>query len=273
MTDEITPGGLIIPPQNVHSFGWRRPLPGREALALLPHADTSGIAIRAEVDPRPYMPRALNQLNLGSCTANATNRAFRYDTIQDALHGHGKDCGELSRLWTYYFERALEHTLDQGDCGAEGHDAYTVAKHGIPSEAQWPYIISKFEERPPACFPRHYTLTKEVHAVPQTDTDFKRALSNNQTITYGFTVYQSFEEQWAQTGVMPTPNTANEEVLGGHENLLCGYLKAYPDYYLSLNSWGTAWGVFGGYFLIPRHFILNPQFASDFRTIVRPLGT
>lgn len=211
------------------------------------------------------MPPALDQGQLGSCTANATNRAFRYDTIMD-----GKDCGELSRLWTYFFERSLEHTLDQGDCGAEGHDAYTVAKHGIPAETLWPYDISKFAQKPPSAEPRAYTLKKSVHAVQQNEADFDKALSNNQTITYGFTVYANFEQPWRHKGVMPMP-TKSMEVLGGHENLLCGYLAGYPDDYLSLNSWSTAWGVFGGYFLIPKSFIFDPQYASDFRTIVRPL--
>lgn len=252
-----------LPPRQ-HAYGWRSALPGRSALETLPHADTSGLTAKIEVDPRAKMPPALHQLALGSCTANATNRAFRYDSILD-----GHDCGELSRLWTYYFERAIEHTLGQGDVGAEGHDAYTVALHGIPAETLWPYQIEKFEVKPPACKPRAYTLTKAVHALSPNENDFKLALSNGQTISYGFTVYQSFEERWATTGVMPLPRSG-EQVLGGHENLLCGYLKAYPDHFLSLNSWGVGWGL-RGYFLIPKRFVLDARFATDFRTIVRPL--
>lgn len=251
-----------------HGMGWRRPLPGRAALDLLDPVDTSGLTIKDEVDPRPKMPPALDQGQLGSCTANATNRAFRYDTIMD-----GKDCGELSRLWTYYFERAIEHTLGQGDTGAEGHDAYTVARHGIPAETLWPYDIPKFEVKPPAAEPRSYKIDKTVHALHAIEQDFKRALSNGQTITYGFTVYRSFEETWARKGVMPMPKP-REEVLGGHENLICGYLKDYPGYFLSLNSWSPSWGI-GGYFLIPIPFVLGipgrESFASDFRTLVRPL--
>lgn len=259
---------LAIPQvQRQHAMGWKRPLPGQGALALLEHADTSGIKIKPVVDPRPTMPPALDQGELGSCTANATNRAFRYDTILD-----GHDCGELSRLWTYYFERALEHTLGQGDTGAEGHDAYRVAHHGIPAETLWPYDISKFEDKPPAAEPRAYKLSKSVHALKPNEDDFKRALSNGQTISYGFTVYESFEAgDWSSTsGVMPMPHKG-ESVLGGHENLLVGYLEEQPDCFLSLNSWSTSWGVFGGYWFIPKAFVLDPANASDFRTVVRPL--
>lgn len=267
---------FLAPPTPPHALGWKHPLPGRGALDLLPHVDTAGLTIKSEVDPRPKMPPALNQLALGSCTANATNRGMRYDTILD-----GKDCGELSRLWTYYFERMLEGTLAQGDCGAEGHDAYRVARHGIPDESLYPYDISKFGERPPDIEPRAYTLTKDVHAVPQDIDQIKAALSNDQTITYGFTVFNSFQyapdgspATWSNpaaggSGVMPEPQPG-EIVLGGHENLLCGYLPQYPDYLLSLNSWFINWGVFGGYFLIPIRFVVGPN-VSDLRTIVRPL--
>jgi C1A family cysteine protease len=242
-----------------HALGWNRPLPG----LTYPTADLSGVTVKLEVDPRKHMPKALDQLQLGSCTANATNRAFRYDTIMD-----GKDCGELSRLWTYFFERSIEKTLDQGDCGAMGHDAFTVAKHGIPDETLWPYDISKFEIKPPN-EPRAYTLTKEVRAVPQSLTAIQQALSANQTVPFGFTVYESFEsEQVANTGIMPMPKRG-EAVLGGHEVLACGYLKAHPHYILVLNSWNTSWGL-NGYFLMPTSFLLDGSYASDLRTIRRP---
>ncbi len=246
-----------------HAMGWRRPLPGRGALDLLPHVETQGITILDEVDPRPHMPPVFDQGQLGSCTANATAACFQYDTILD-----GKDCGELSRLWIYFFERAIEHTLGQGDTGAEGHDAFTVAKHGIPDETGWPYDISRFEVKPPNVEPRAYTLKKPVHAVPQNEEAVRRVLSNRQTIAIGFTVYESFEGQWDQEGVMPNPQPG-EGVLGGHEVLLCGYLKTYPEHFLVRNSWGPGWGL-GGYFLFPRATLLDPNMSSDWRTIVRP---
>jgi C1A family cysteine protease len=243
-----------------HVYGWRRPLPG----LTYPTADTESLQILAEVDPRKHLPPVFNQLALGSCTANATAACFQYDAILD-----GKDCGALSRLWIYYFERAIEHTLDQGDAGAMGHDAFTVAKHGIPDESLWPYDIERFEAKPPDAEPRAYTLRRTVRAVPQTLAAVKQVLSNRQTIAFGFTVYESFESQWTQPGVMPIPKRG-EEVLGGHEVLIVGYLKAHPEYALVRNSWGSGWGL-AGYLLFPWKLLLDSQFASDFRTIVRPL--
>ena len=249
---------------STHRYGWRRPLPGRGALDLLPHADATGLIVRPEVDPRAKMPPIFNQGQLGSCTANATAACFQYDSILD-----GKDCGELSRRWIYHYEKAIEGTLGQGDTGAEGHDAFTVAKSGIPDESLWPYSedIGAVEEVPPNLQPRAYMLEKPVNAVPQDEATIKQVLSNDQTIAIGFTVYASFEGQWATPGVMPEPDPS-EEVLGGHEVLVCGYLEAYPDHFLTRNSWGD-WAL-AGYFLFPAATLLNPSFASDLRTIVRP---
>jgi C1A family cysteine protease len=256
---------LLTPPPAKHVYGWRRPLPGRGALDLLPHADTTALEILPEVDPRPKMPPVFNQGQLGSCTANATAACFQYDTIVD-----GKDCGELSRRWIYHFEKAIERTLGQGDTGAEGHDAFTVAKHGIPDETLWPYSedIAEVEAKPPNVEPRAYRLTKSVHAVPQTEKAIKAVLSNWQTVAIGFTVYESFEDSWSQPGVMPNPQPG-EGVLGGHEVLLCGYLKTYPEHFLVRNSWGPGWGL-SGYFLFPKATLLDPNMSSDWRTIVRP---
>jgi hypothetical protein len=260
-----------------YKYGWRRPLPGQGALDLLPHVDTTDLPIAANVDPRGKMPPVFDQGQLGSCTANATAAVFQYDSILD-----GDECGELSRLWIYYFERAIEGTLANGDCGAVGHDAFTVAKHGIPDETLWPYIEAKFQKKPPACEPRAYTLKKPVHAVPQDETKIRQVLSNNQTIAFGFTVYAPFEDQaWWASAKMPA---TEGEVLGGHEIDIVGYLEEFPDYFIARNSWNLIYGLFGdesnvkqaevaagkgGYFLYPKAFLLDPQVASDLRTIVR----
>lgn len=260
-----------------HVYGWRRPLPGLS----YPTADVGGLELATEVDPRKEMPPVFDQGQLGSCTANATAACFQYDSILD-----GKDCGELSRLWIYYFERAIEGSLGQGDCGAMGHDAFTVAKNGIPDEKLWPYDIAKFEAKPPAAEPRAYTLTKPVKSVPQTATAIEKVLSNKQTIAFGFTVYESFEDEgWWPSAQMPVPK-ASEKVLGGHEIDAVGFLPQFPNFYVCRQSWNLIYGLFGnksniapaelkagkgGYFLFPKAVLLDPNSASDLRTIVRPV--
>lgn len=246
----------IVQPQ--HIYGWRGKLPG----LTYPAADTTDLQILKEVDPRPHMPAVFDQGELGSCTANATATCFQYDSIVD-----GKDCGPLSRLWIYYFERAIEHTLGQGDTGAYGHDAFTVARHGIPDESRYPYLINHFEAKPPDVEPRAYRLTKPVKALGHSERQFKQVLSNKQTVAIGFTVYESFESEWVEPGVMPMPRP-EEGILGGHEVLVVGYLASYPQHALVRNSWGTSFAL-AGYFLMPWRVLLDPEMADDFRTIKR----
>jgi len=267
----------IVTP-NGHGLGWHPSLPGLAP----PKANTEGLdVIKDEVDPRKAMPKILNQGQLGACTANATSSDFQYDAWLD-----GNKIEQLSRLFIYYQERKIEGMLGKGDTGAYGHDAFTVAKEiGIPPETDWPYDISTFEGPVPEIATKaesYYKLTKEVHTPKQDKEEIKRILSNNQTISYGFTVYENFEdESWFESGKMPEPKG---QILGGHENLLVGYLEEYPDYVLSRNSWGLVYGTLnenaaeeeleqekGGYFLMPWDFFLNPNYVSDLRTIVRPL--
>jgi C1A family cysteine protease len=260
-----------------YCYGWRGPYPG----APYPTADPSGLMILGEVDPRLQMPSIFDQLKLGTCTANATAACFEYDAILD-----GHDCGKLSRLWIYYFERVLEGTVSEGDVGAYGHDAFKVAQHGIPDESLWPYIEAKYNEKPADIEPRAYTLKKPVHTVPQNEGAIRAVLSNKQTIAFGFTVYDSFEdESWWPSAKMPVPRKG-ENSPGGHEIDIVGFLEDDPDYFIARNSWNLIYGLFGdtssvtpaeakarkgGYFLFPKAVLLDPNMCSDFRTIVRSI--
>ena len=249
--------------RQIHRYGWKPSLPG----VLVKAADTTGLAVKPEVDPRAAMPPVFDQGQLGSCTANATAAAFQYDQWLD-----GHKIGALSRLWIYWQERSIEGSLSQGDCGAMGSDAFIAASTvGVPAETDWPYVISKFNPKtPPAKATKdaksHYLLHKPTHLVPQAETAIKQVLSNQQTIAFGFTVYESFEEDWP-TPHMPIPEP-HEQVLGGHEVLLCGYLESDPKYAIVRNSWGSSWQD-GGYFLFPWAELLKRSVCSDFRTIVR----
>ena len=235
-------------------------------------ADTSTLPILPEVDPRKAMPPVFDQGQLGSCTANATAAAFEHDANLD-----GHKIGRLSRLWIYYQERRIEGSLGQGDTGAYGSDAFRAAATvGVPSEKDWPYDISTFDHIPPSKATKdaltHYHLTKPTKSVPQTQHAIKQVLSNRQTIAFGFTVYESFEDstRWSK-GRMPIPDATREQVLGGHEVLLVGYLKSEPHYALARNSWGSKWAL-AGYFLFPWSILLDRSVCSDLRTIQRPAG-
>lgn len=206
------------------------------------------------------MPVVWDQGQLGSCTANAVAAALQFN------HGvvTGVKARRPSRLDIYYGERQLEGSLGQGDTGAYGRDGFKFAQQtGYLLERKWPYFIENFQDAPPAG--TRIKLEQDYASVPQTVDAIKAALSNRQTIAFGFSVYSSFESsKVATTGIVPMP-AKTEAHLGGHEVLAVGYLEAQPDYVLCRNSWGTGWGV-DGYFFFPWEYICG-SLASDLRTI------
>jgi hypothetical protein len=152
---------------------------------------------------------------------------------------------------------------------------------GIPAETDWPYDIATYQGPPPERAVREedfYRLTRPYAMPPLTKHSFKQVFSNQQTISFGFEVYESFESSAVvKSGIVPMPKRG-EEILGGHEVLAVGYLKSEPDYVLVRNSWGyrktggRGWGLNGsGYFLMPWRMILDPEICGDWTTIVRPI--
>lgn len=252
--------------RKIQTYGWKPSFPDpRDILA-----DTSGLPIYDEVDPRQeYMTPVYDQLNLGSCTANAVAAAIDADRIVS-----GEEPIFPSRLWIYALERLREGASLLQDTGAYGRDGFWVSRRlGVVPESEWPYsderrVWSK-DPRASAEWYNRKKVERPYKAVPRNLTSIKRVLSNKQTMAFGFSVFESFETQEvANTGVMPHPDTTRERFLGGHEVLLVGYLKDEPQYGLVRNSWNL-WGI-DGYFLMPWTVILDPNLSADFRTIYRP---
>lgn len=239
-------------------YGWKPSLPD----ARDETADLLGMPEADSIDLRPgFTSRPFDQGQLGSCTANAVAAALQY---------HWGVPWVPSRLFLYYYERKIEHNLGQGDTGAFGRDGFKVArKRGVPPETLWPYDIAKFEERPSQSSIDagwRNVLQECYKAVPQSQSDIRRVLTNKQPIAFGFTVYESFESSTvARTGQVPMPNPYTERMLGGHEMLIVGYTA---DHLIVRNSWGYEWGD-GGYCYMPWEYILSSRFASDHRTIRR----
>src|SRR2546423_5333306 len=125
-------------------YGWTPDLPDHRDLmfrAALPRVD----ALPPRVDLRPACPPVYNQGALGSCTANVIAAALQFDRIKQRL-----DVSMPSRLFIYYNERVIEHTV-AADSGAMIRDGIkSVAKQGAPDERLWPYVIAKFRSRPSA---------------------------------------------------------------------------------------------------------------------------
>ena len=237
-----------VPDQRDHLYSAPQPI-----LAKLP----------PKKDLRSGCPPVYDQGQLGSCTANAISGAIQFEQKKQ-----GTTVFAPSRLFIYYNERDMEGTINS-DAGAQIRDGVkSVATLGVCPEAEWPYDINKFADKPT---PKSYADAKTCEAVGYQRLDssnlnqLKGCIAAGFPFIFGFTVYDAFESQEvAKTGVLNMPGP-KEKVQGGHAVLAVGYDDSTQRFSVR-NSWGKDWGI-KGYFTIPYTYLITTSLADDFWTI------
>jgi C1A family cysteine protease len=245
-----------------HGLGWVPDIPDqRDHLYAAPVENLA--ALPPSADLRAQCPPVYDQGQLGSCTANAIGAAIQFEQMKQNL----PNPFQPSRLFIYYNERMLEHTVES-DSGAQIRDGIkSVNKQGACPEDEWPYDITKFTDKPSDQCYQDATSHRAVsyQRVVQSLNQMKGCLASGYPFVYGFTVYESFESPAvAQSGHAPMPG-GNEQVLGGHAVLAVGYDDS-NTWFIVRNSWGTGWGM-QGYFTLPYAYLIDPNLATDFWTI------
>lgn len=243
-------------------FGWLRDLPDhRDHLYSAPMAALT--ALPASVDLRGKCPPVYDQGQLGSCTANGIGGALQFERMKQNLQPEFIP----SRLFIYYNERVIEHTVNS-DSGAMIRDGIkSVAKQGDCPETSWPYDISKFTDKPtPVCYKEALKYKAVQYSrLLQNLNQMKGCLADGYPFVLGFTVYTSFMSPMvAKTGVVPMPGSS-EQVLGGHCVLAVGYDDA-TQRFLIRNSYGDTWGMHG-YGTMPYAYLTDSSLSADFWTI------
>jgi C1A family cysteine protease len=135
--------------------GWLPPMPDLRDYSV-EHQDIKDIAkklglvgktlsLPATVDLRPWCSPIENQLNLGSCTANAAVGVVEY--FERRAYGKYIDA---SRLFVYKTTRDLLQVT--GDTGAWLRNTMgALVLFGLPPEKYWPYNVPDFDKEP-TCF-------------------------------------------------------------------------------------------------------------------------
>jgi C1A family cysteine protease len=241
-------------------YGWMPDVPDQRDLVLTAARVTT---LPPSVDLRPGCPPVYDQGQLGSCTANAIAAAIQYEQIRQ------KEAKPFapSRLFIYYNERVMEHTVSQ-DAGAQIRDGMKSINHiGACPETDWPYVIANFAQKPPLRAFKDAPLGKTIsyQRVVQTLDQMRACLAGGSPIVLGISVYESFESrEVAKSGAVPMPGN-REKLLGGHAILAVGYHDA-DQRFIMRNSWGTSWGMHG-YFTIPYAYLTDSNLCDDLWTI------
>ncbi|HYQ18578.1 MAG TPA: C1 family peptidase [Polyangiaceae bacterium] len=261
---------------NKQSLGWVPDLPDhRDLLYSAPLLRLKSLP--AQVDLRPQFNfKPYDQGRIGSCTANAIAAAIQFDR---AKLGKSPDFTP-SRLFIYYWERSLEHSIPS-DSGAQIRDGMkVVSKRGAPPEAEWPYDDTPADEET-QLFPSSSRAIKKpgesvlkdagkyqvisYRRLTQTLSQLKACLAEGFPFIFGFTVYDSL---WDASGNprahVPLPGV-DDGIAGGHAVLAVGYDDGKHEFIIR-NSWGTT-AQDHGYFYLPYSYLTDTDLASDFWTV------
>lgn len=243
-------------------FGWVPDLPDQRD-KLYGVVRRMPAVLPPKTDLRPLCSSVEDQGDLGSCTGNALAGAVEFLEKKDKV-----PFTNVSRLFIYYNERVIEHSVRE-DAGAMVRDGIkTLVKQGVCAEAKWPYVIAKFTVKPrPDCYKEALDHQVTAYARLQTIDEMRACLAEGYPFVFGFSVYESFEsQQVAKTGVVPMPKP-KERQLGGHAVLAVGYDDTAKRF-LVRNSWGPTWGM-KGYFTMSYAYLADRNLSDDFWTIRR----
>jgi C1A family cysteine protease len=237
------------PRRKIARYGWTPDLPDQrdhQYAAPLPQARP---AAGHRWTCASSVPKVYDQGQIGSCTANAIAGAIEFDLKKQKLADFTP-----SRLFIYYNERDMEHTVAT-DSGAQIRDGVkSVNQLGVCPETEWPYVATPADPNtnlwPPGAKPAQKpspqcyadALKNKAVSYERVTRDlaqFKGCLAAGYPFVLGFTVYSAFESaQVAKTGTLNLPTSA-EQVEGGHAVLAIGYDDAAQRFIIR-NSWGAS---------------------------------
>lgn len=186
-----------------------------------------------------------NQLNTGSCVANATSSSLELLSLRNGI------ISDYSRLFLYYNLRESYDNLKGKDNGSYLRDGFKVInKLGIPDEKYWEFNVSNLNTEP----------SKEAYskALQNKVTSYERILNDKNclhnlktAIFNGFptiialTIDKSFYNMKKTLETQDYIGTNEQQnIVGLHAMSIVGYDDELKCFFVE-NSWGISWGCKG----------------------------
>jgi C1A family cysteine protease len=240
----------------MRKFGWIPDEKDDRDYQYVRSAKLSTKELPAEGSVISLFPQVYQQGNLGSCVGQATKALMAASyTKQIQIDPN------LSALMIYYTAREIENSINE-DVGCSPRDALKgVAKIGVCTEMLWPYIISRFADRP--SFEAYEdALNHQIlsyYSINPALSLLRGCIADGYPFSVGVRVFENFP---MEIGEIPMPKG---QEIGGHDIVIVGY-NDNTRKFIVRNSWGVEWGI-SGYGAIPYDYLTDYSLASDFWTI------
>lgn len=210
------------------------------------------INLPEEVDLRQQFTPIKDQGALGACSAFALVSIYEYILKKN---GHKDTC--LSELFSYQNAR-----IRQGKSKEEGTSLYDnimgMGEKGICLNEIFPYVpdINRLPDEAAYDDAQKRKITKALN-VEKNISHIKSAISQGYPVAISLSLYESFKSE--TSGFVPHPG--NEEFVGYHAMVICGYSEK-DKIFIVRNSWGETFGD-KGYCYIPYSYIGNTNFLHQ----------
>ncbi len=199
----------------------------------------------ARVDLRPWCSPIEDQGDVGSCAANAAVGALE-------LHQRRAKVPhiDLSRLFVYYNARKMAGK-ENDDCGTMmSHVMAAVMAFGACEEKLWPYIESRWPEKPTDdCYTNAERYEAVVYARVPLGEGCLQMLAKGLPVVFGTRLPGEYYHIGGETAHMPVVGSEGPPPGDGHAMLIVGY-DLEDQTWLIRNSWGSKFGD-GGYCKVP----------------------
>lgn len=195
-------------------------------------------ALPQHVTLQAYAGLVEDQGKLSSCTGNALANAYE-TRLKLTKPNQGV---ELSRLFIYYNERALENTLSKDEGATIRSGIKTLKANGACTETTWPYQEDLWDDKPSEAAYNEGKLRTVLTYDRLTNTDaMRQCLAIKKPFVFGLPIYGDKEPN-------PTNNwtftSGGKQLLGYHAMCCVGY-DDRTRLFLVKNSWGAQWGMAG----------------------------